>query len=65
MSTQNRRSSMNSSSSLAKRQAENLGKTTALVPQMAKKRAALANVTNQRNGIESGSRTSKNLVCHM
>ncbi|KAF5942297.1 hypothetical protein HYC85_019939 [Camellia sinensis] len=42
-----------SSSSVAKRQAsssENLGKVMAVPPHMAKKRAALANVTNQRHG---------------
>ncbi|GMP79486.1 hypothetical protein CsSME_00035010 [Camellia sinensis var. sinensis] len=61
MSTQNRRSSISSSSSsVAKRQAsssENLGKVMAVPPHMAKKRAALANVTNQRHGSsQSGSR---------
>ncbi|KAL6984286.1 Cyclin-A1-1 [Sarracenia purpurea var. burkii] len=65
MSTQNRRSSVSSSSlqssSLAKRQAssssESLGKVMALPPHMAKKRPALANVTNQRLGSEIGCRS--------
>ncbi|XP_057505460.1 cyclin-A1-1 [Actinidia eriantha] len=59
MSTQNRRSSV--SSSLAKRQAssssENPGKITAVSSHMAKKRPALANVTNQRHGSQNGPRS--------
>ncbi|PSS19901.1 Cyclin-A1-1 like [Actinidia chinensis var. chinensis] len=59
MSTQNRRSSV--SSSLAKRQAsscmENLGKITAVPTHTAKKRPALANVTNQRHGTQTGPRS--------
>ncbi|CAK9169243.1 unnamed protein product [Ilex paraguariensis] len=75
MATQNRRSSISSSSSavqpssLAKRHAsssENLGKITAVPSQMAKKRPALANVTNQRNGSQNGGRSlvsgSSNMV---
>ncbi|XP_059631780.1 cyclin-A1-1 [Cornus florida] len=66
MSTKNRRStgssSLQSSSSLAKRHAssssENLGKVTAAPPRMAKKRPPLANVTNQREGSQNGSRNS-------
>ncbi|XAR55550.1 hypothetical protein NMG60_11035651 [Bertholletia excelsa] len=64
MSTQNRRSSLSSSSlhssSLAKRQAtsssENFGKAMAAPLHMPKKRPALANVTNQRAGPQNGSR---------
>lgn len=57
MSTQNRRSSVTTTSSLAKRQAENLGKAAAGgPPHMAKKRPALANVTNQRQGPQNGPR---------
>uniref|UniRef100_A0A5B7B9R0 Putative cyclin-A1-1-like n=1 Tax=Davidia involucrata TaxID=16924 RepID=A0A5B7B9R0_DAVIN len=69
MSTQNRRSSISSSSSLAKRHAsssENLGKVTAVPSHMAKKRPALANVTNQRHGSQNGARSfvsgSSNMV---
>ncbi|KAI9113211.1 hypothetical protein K1719_015736 [Acacia pycnantha] len=62
MSNQNRRSSFSSSttSSLAKRHAssssENVGKPTSLPPQMAKKRAPLANVTNLKNVSHTASR---------
>ncbi|XP_058189712.1 cyclin-A1-1 [Rhododendron vialii] len=67
MSTQNRRSSVTTTSSLAKRQAENLGKAAAGgPPYMAKKRPALANVTNQRQGPQNGPRSlvsgSSNMV---
>lgn len=64
MSIQNRRNSMSLSqtSSLAKRQAESFGKSAVLVPEMAKKRPALANVTNQRHGSQNGSRSSINMV---
>ncbi|KAG5525099.1 hypothetical protein RHGRI_031694 [Rhododendron griersonianum] len=67
MSTQNRRSSVTTTSSLAKRQAENLGKAAAGgPPHMAKKRPALANVTNQRQGPQNGPRSlvsgSSNMV---
>ncbi|XP_044475153.1 cyclin-A1-1-like [Mangifera indica] len=63
MSTQNRRSSFSSSttSSLAKRHAsssENLKKFTAVPPHLAKKRAPLGNITNQRNATQSGSKSS-------
>lgn len=60
MSLQNRRNSMSSSqtSSLTKRQAESFGKAAVLIPEMAKKRPALANVTNHKHG----SRSSMNLV---
>ncbi|KAJ7959165.1 Cyclin [Quillaja saponaria] len=58
MSTQNRRSSF--SSSLAKRHAssENVGKIMAVPPHMAKKRAPLGNLTNQKNVSNSASRNS-------
>lgn len=65
MSSQNRRSSVttSTSSSLAKRHAENLGKAQ---PYVAKKRPALANVTNQRHGSQNGPRSlvsgSSNMV---
>lgn len=69
MSNQNRRSSVttSTSSSLAKRHAENLGKATAgAQPYVAKKRPALANVTNQRHGSQNGPRSlvsgSSNMV---
>lgn len=63
MSTQNRRSSVTTTSSLAKRQAENLGKAAAGgPPHMAKKRPALANVTNQRQGPRSLVSGSSNMV---
>ncbi|KAJ4700731.1 Cyclin [Melia azedarach] len=64
MSTQNRRSSFSSSttSSLAKRHAsstENVGKYTAVPPHLAKKRAPLGNITNQRNvNTQTGSKSS-------
>ncbi|KAI4307240.1 hypothetical protein L6164_030447 [Bauhinia variegata] len=62
MSTQNRRSSLSSSttSSLAKRHAssENAGKVIAVPPQMTKKRAPLSNLTNQKNVAHSASRNS-------
>ncbi|KAL8146184.1 hypothetical protein AgCh_004068 [Apium graveolens] len=64
MSLQNRRNSMSSSqtSSLTKRQAESFGKAAVLIPEMAKKRPALANVTNQKHGSQTGSRSSMNMV---
>ncbi|XP_044510683.1 cyclin-A1-1-like [Mangifera indica] len=63
MSMQNRRSSFSSSttSSLAKRHAsssENVRKFMAVPPHLAKKRAPLSNITNQRNVIQSGSKSS-------
>ncbi|KAK6938376.1 Cyclin, C-terminal domain [Dillenia turbinata] len=66
MSSQNRRSSVSAStfSSLAKRHAsssssENLGKASAgLLPHLAKKRPALADVTNQRHPSQSVSHAS-------
>ncbi|KAK3029174.1 hypothetical protein RJ639_038726, partial [Escallonia herrerae] len=62
MSTQSRRSSLiSSSSSLAKRQSENVGKVM-VVPPMAKKRPALANVTNQRPSSNNVARNSANTV---
>ncbi|KAJ6997921.1 cyclin-A1-1 [Populus alba x Populus x berolinensis] len=64
MSTQTRRSSFSSStsSSLAKRHAsssstENVGKATAVAPHLAKKRAPLGDITNQKNVTQKGSRT--------
>ncbi|KAJ6681616.1 CYCLINS [Salix koriyanagi] len=64
MSTQTRRSSFSSStsSSLAKRHAssssaESVGKATAVAPHLAKKRAPLGDITNQKNVTEKGSRT--------
>lgn len=62
MSTQNRRSSFSSSttSSLAKRHAsssDNFAKYTAVPPHLAKKRAPLSNVTNQKNVTQSGSKS--------
>uniref|UniRef100_A0A6N2M526 B-like cyclin n=1 Tax=Salix viminalis TaxID=40686 RepID=A0A6N2M526_SALVM len=64
MSTQTRRSSFSSStsSSLAKRHAssssaESVGKATAVAPHLAKKRAPLGDITNQKNLTEKGSRT--------
>ncbi|KAK3006588.1 hypothetical protein RJ639_016118 [Escallonia herrerae] len=62
MTTQSRRSSLiSSSSSLAKRQSENVGKVM-VVPPMAKKRPALANVTNQRPSSNNVARNSANMV---
>ncbi|KAF7816824.1 cyclin-A1-1-like [Senna tora] len=62
MSTQNRRPSFSSSttSSLAKRHAssENVGKATAAPPHLAKKRAPLSNLTNQKIASHSASRNS-------
>ncbi|KAJ6405354.1 hypothetical protein OIU84_013335 [Salix udensis] len=65
MSTQTRRSSFSSStsSSLAKRHAsssstENAGKATAVAPHLAKKRAPLGEITNQKNATQKGSRNS-------
>ncbi|XP_024976951.1 cyclin-A1-4-like [Cynara cardunculus var. scolymus] len=61
--TQNRKTS-GTTSSLAKRQAsENfIGKSTALPPHMAKKRPALANVTNQRPASHNVPRNPSNLI---
>ncbi|KAI4337848.1 hypothetical protein L6164_016217 [Bauhinia variegata] len=62
MTTQNRRSSFSSSttSSLAKRHAssENVGKVMAVPPHMAKKRAPLSNLTNQKNVVHIASKNS-------
>ncbi|XP_052306503.1 cyclin-A1-1 isoform X2 [Populus trichocarpa] len=65
MSTQTRRSSFSSStsSSLAKRHAsssstDNVGKATAVAPHLAKKRAPLGDITNQKNATQKGSRNS-------
>ncbi|CAK9169241.1 unnamed protein product [Ilex paraguariensis] len=60
MATHNRRSSTSSSSSFAKRHSvsENPGKATAVKPQLAKKRPALTNLTNQRDGPQNASRTT-------
>lgn len=54
--------SSSQTSSLTKRQAESFGKAAVLIPEMAKKRPALANVTNQKHGSQTGSRNSMNMV---
>lgn len=62
--THNRRESGKTTSSLTKRQAsENVaGKSMALPPRMAKKRPALANVTNQRPAAHNVPRNASNLM---
>ncbi|KAK9080109.1 hypothetical protein SSX86_001784 [Deinandra increscens subsp. villosa] len=64
MATHNRKLTGNTTSSLAKRQAsENVtGKSTALASHMAKKRPALANVTNQRPTSHNATRSHSNLM---
>ena len=54
--------SSSQTSSLAKRQAESFGKAAVFIPEMAKKRPALANVTNQKHVSQIGPRSSMNMV---